>query len=347
MSEDVSRGARVGVVIPAYNEVLALPGVLRRIPDFVHVVYVIDDGSSDGTANAARGVGDSRVRVVPHGRNLGLGAAMRTGYQAALRDRCNIIVKLDGDAQMDPGELDRVVDPIRLGLAEYVKGNRFRYGSRLGGMPSTRRFGNVMLSFLTKVASGYWHIFDSQCGFTAVLAHTLEAAGIEGIPDDYFFENDMLIRLSRVGARVVDVPVNVTYGEEISDIRIWRIVWSFPMRLALAWGKRVVRQHLLWDFGAIGALGLVGAPCAAFGVLFGVGSWLMSISTGRPATTGTVMVAVLPIVLGVQMLLQALLIEVEQSPGSSETEEFARILSRALNRGSDSIQVEDSGRGAA
>ena len=330
----VTRGTRIGVVVPALNEARELPRVLRAIPASVSAVYVVDDGSTDDTYSAARSVPDPRIRVLRHERNGGLGTAMRTGYRASIDDGCDVIVKLDADGQMDPAEIERLVLPISLGLAEYVKGNRFRHAARLGDMPGTRRFGNVMLSLLTKVASGYWHVFDSQCGFTAVLAHTLEAAGIDGIADDYFFENDMLVRLSGVGARVVDVPVTVTYADEVSHIRIWRIVASFPLRLAMGWGRRVLRQHVLWDFGAVGALGLIGLPCVIFGVVFGAYHWVSSILENRPASTGTVMIAVLPIVVGVQMLLQALLIEVENSPGASETKEFARILSRTPVGGS-------------
>jgi hypothetical protein len=210
-------------------------------------------------------------------------------------------------------------------MAEYVKGNRFRRTGRPSSMPRRRWFGNVVMSFLTKVASGYWHVFDPQCGFIAITAATLRRLKLEGIARDYFFENDMLIRLNVIDARVVDVDTSSLYGDETSTLRIGRVGWTFPPRLLRGFLWRFTRRHLMNDFGLIGFLAIAGTLFTLFGTLFGFYHWVQSADSGIPATTGTVMIAVVPLILGLQMLLQALSLEVQSSPGASETRKYARI----------------------
>jgi uncharacterized membrane protein len=249
---------------------------------------------------------------------------MRTGYEAALRDDCDVIVKMDADGQMEVSELPILLRPIRLGLADYVKGNRFRFTGRPVGMPGRRWFGNVALSFLTKIASGYWHVFDPQCGFTAITAPTLVRLRLDALARDYFFENDMLIRLNVVDARVVDVSTAALYADEASGIRIGRIAVIFPLRLARGFGWRFVKRHLINDFGPVAMLSLIGLVLAVFGAVFGIYHWIESADTSTPATAGTVMLAVVPVILGVQMLLQALVLEVQSSAGAEETRTVSR-----------------------
>jgi dolichol-phosphate mannosyltransferase len=307
----------VGVVLPAYNEAAHISGVLAALPPWVSAAYVVDDASTDGTADAARRAGDPRVKVMSHDRNRGVGAATITGYRAGIEDGCDILVKLDADGQMDPDEMAHLVEPLLDGKADYAKGNRFYAINRNRSMPGPRRYGGSLLSFLTKVASGYWHVFDSQCGFTAVRSSFLATVDLDRVAKDYFFENDMLIWLNMASARVVDVPTATRYGEEVSDVRIGRIAVSFPPRLLRGWVFRVWRKYMVMDFGAIGALGLMGTLLVLFGVVFGAWRWWLSLATGRVASTGTVMVAVLPLIVGVQLLLQAFAIEVQESPGAA------------------------------
>ncbi len=318
------KSLRLCVVLPAYNEARALGTVVARIPDRVTGIIIVDDASSDETLAVAESLSDPRVTVLHHETNRGVGGAMVTGYRAALGAGYDVVVKMDADDQMDVDDLPAVLEPIELGMAEYTKGNRFRRTGRPKGMPRFRWFGSVMLSFLTKVASGYWHVFDPQCGFTAISAPALAGLKLDGIACDYFFENDMLIRLNVIDARVVDVSTTALYGDESSTLRIGHIAWSFPLRLVRGFAWRFVKRHVVNDFGLIAMLSFAGAFLFLFGLIFGVYRWIDSAVTGQVATAGTVMIAVVPIILGAQMLLQALALEVQGSAGAEETRALSR-----------------------
>ena len=323
-SDDERKRLRCCVVLPAYNEARALAAVVARIPAWVTGIIVVDDASTDDTLTVAQSLTDPRLAVLHHDDNRGVGGAMVTGFRAALDGGYDVVIKMDADDQMDAGELPALVRPIELGMAEYVKGNRFRRTGRPPSMPGSRWFGNVVLSFLTKVASGYWHVFDPQCGFLAITTPTLRRLKFDGIARDYFFENDMLIRLNVIDARVVDVDTSALYGEEVSQVSIGCVSWSFPLRLARGFFWRFVKRHVVNDFGLIALLTSLGGVLLLFGVVFGAYHWVESAVTARAATAGTVMIAVVPIVLGAQMLLQALMLEVQSSAGGSETREYAR-----------------------
>jgi len=319
----------LAVVIPAYNEAAHIAAVLANVPPRVSRVVVVDDASTDDTARVAEGCGDARVRVVRHERNAGVGAAMKTGYRAAIAEGFDLVAKMDADGQMRSEELGRLVEPFDLGLAEYVKGNRFYFRNATIGMPATRTFGNSVLSFLTKLASGYWHVLDSQCGFTVASVPFLKLIDLDQVADDYFFENDMLIRMNSLNARVVDVPVSTVYGSEVSHVNVTRVALGFPPRLLAAGLRRFWRKNLVTDLGPVGSLTVVGSLLAAFGAVFGAYHWWLSVASGAVATTGTVMVAVLPLILGLQLLIQAFSMSVAASPGAAETAYFVRRLIRS------------------
>jgi dolichol-phosphate mannosyltransferase len=326
LEEGAATDLSVGVVVPAYNEAAHISDVIASIPRWVSRIYVVDDASTDGTSDAARAAGDPRVTVISHDENRGVGGAMITGYKAGVADGQDILVKLDADGQMDCEEMEHLVEPLAAGKADYAKGNRFYAVNRNRAMPGLRRFGSAGLSFLTKLSSGYWHVFDSQCGFTAVRTGFLGLIDLDRVATDYFFENDMLIWLNTVNARVVDVPTSTRYGDEVSQVRIHRVAFSFPPRLIGGWWLRVWRKYLVMDFGAIGALGSSGTLLILFGLVFGAYHWWLSDVTRRPASTGTVMIAVLPVIVGVQLLLQAFAIEVHDSPGAAATRELVHDL---------------------
>ena len=313
---------KICVILPAHNEAEYIGDVIRGLPQWVNAVVVVDDVSTDDTIAVVEALHDPRVTLVRHAVNTGVGGAMVSGYKAALELDCDILVKMDADGQMDTADLPRLVRPLVNGHAEYAKGNRFYVINANRTMPRMRKLGSVILTFMTKMASGYWHVFDSQCGFTAVRTHLLKMIDLDAIARDYFFENDMLIWLNTVDARVVDVPIKTVYGDEVSDVRIGRVMRSFPPRLLRGWGFRVARKYLLMDFGAIGALGLVGTAFTLFGAIYGAYRLVRSNITGIPTTTGTVMFAVLPLIVGIQCLLQTFLMEVGASPGAEETRRY-------------------------
>ena len=211
-----SPSLRVTVVIPAHNESRHIGGVLAAIPSRVSDVIVIDDASTDDTADIVRRCPDPRVILVRHERNLGVGAAMVSGYRRALEQGAEVVVKVDGDGQMHPAQIPALLAPIVDGRADYTKGARFYEWDSLRAMPRWRFIGNLGLSFLTKAVSGYWNLMDPANGFTAIHHAVLERLPLSRLAADYFFETDMLIHLYRVQAVVVDVPMPASYGDEES-----------------------------------------------------------------------------------------------------------------------------------
>jgi glycosyltransferase involved in cell wall biosynthesis len=258
------RDASVGVVVPAFNEGPFIGTVLDTMPEFVDRVYAVDDCSTDETwaeiesrvtpeliAEPIPDGGSSNPsNVVPirHRTNRGRGAAVKTGYQRAMEDDLDIVVVMDGDAQMDPNQLDRLLDPVVSGRADYAKGNRLARPRDWRGMSNWRLFGNVMLTLLTNVASGYWGLRDSQNGYTAISAEMLEQLDIEALYDDYGFLNDMLVTLNMHHARVYDVEMPAVYGDERSGIRYGTFIPSLSLLLFRGFLRRLKHEHLEQPF---------------------------------------------------------------------------------------------------
>lgn len=295
---------RIAVVVPCYKVTKHVVSVLARIGPEVERIYAVDDACPDKSGDFIESnCSDPRVTVIRHEVNKGVGGAVISGYRAALADEMDIVVKIDGDGQMAPELLPLFVQPIIAGEADYTKGNRFFSGSAIREMPAIRLFGNAALSFLTKLSSGYWSIFDPTNGYTAIHARAIAAMELDRLAERYFFESDMLIRLGDLRAVVVDIPMKAVYADEESGLRISNTIWSFLGRHLLATLKRIVYFYFLRDF-SIASLNLVFGVCLLFfGVIFGAVEWVASSSSGVPATTGTVMLSVLPIISGLQMLL--------------------------------------------
>src|SRR5436190_5682380 len=233
---------RVAVVVPADDEEKLIAETIRSIPAFVDRVYVVDDGSRDGTVATARAAGDARVEVVEHERNLGVGAAILTGYRRALEERVDVTAVMAADAQMDPADLKKLVQPVAEGDVDYAKANRLFTGQAWEVIPRYRYLGNAMLSLLTKIASGYWHVADSQSGYTAVSLEYLELLDLDRIYPRYGFPNDMLVHLNVWNARVRDYPSRPIYGVgERSGIRLRKVVPSISWLLmkGFFWRMRV------------------------------------------------------------------------------------------------------------
>lgn len=309
-------GPTLAVVIPAFRTERHIRGVLTTIPPEISLVVVVDDRSPDGTGGIVEELqrSDDRIVLHRHEHNQGVGGAVTSGYRIALEHGARIIVKMDGDGQMDPGHLGRLVDPIVRGRADYTKGNRFLHAAELGSMPPARRIGNLALSFLTKIASGYWNVFDPTNGYTAIHAEALAAIDTARLGKRYFFETSMLIELGVAGAVVQDVAIPARYGDERSSLSITKTLWEFPPKLVRGCLRRTWSQHFLRDFTALALLLSAGLVMVAAGSAWGVAWWWRSWRTGIPASTGTVMLAVLPLILGVQCLLQALVLDLQAVP---------------------------------
>jgi dolichol-phosphate mannosyltransferase len=308
------RDTRVHVVIPAYNVAAHIGSVLRGLPDFVDTVTVVDDGSADGTAETALKADDARVTVLQSPINEGVGAAMARGFKHALGQGAGIIVKMDGDGQMDPADLPRLLEPIVEGRCEYAKGNRFLMSRELDIMPRARLAGNFVLTFLTKLASGYWNVFDPQNGYVAITSGALGLLDLDRLSRRYFFENDMLINLNIFDARVRDVAMVSRYGAERSSMRLGRILCSFPYHLLRGYWYRFYRKHVLRDFSPVALFMLTGLPLLAWGTGFGAYTWAQSWLHNQFASTGTVMLSVLPFLVGFELVLQALVLEIRDTP---------------------------------
>jgi glycosyltransferase involved in cell wall biosynthesis len=239
------RGQRIAVVIPAFNEVEKIARTIRSVPGYVDHVLVIDDASSDGTGRQARRSQRRGLEVISHPRNRGVGAAIATGYSRALALAADVTAVMAGDSQMDPADLSALLATVVEGEADYAKGNRFLWPDGWRQMPLSRLCGNIVLSYLTRLASGYAHLFDSQCGYTAANRLALATIAEGPVFARYGYPNDLLVRLARAEVRVRDVPVRPVYGPDWrSGIRIHRVVLPLARLLGLAITQRLMRPLL-------------------------------------------------------------------------------------------------------
>jgi len=302
------------VVIPAYGEAARVADVVRGLPAWVDQIIVVDDASTDGTAEAAESVKDARLLVLRHEQNQGVGGATMTGFNKACERGADVLVKMDGDGQMDPAALPALLEPIRRGEADYTKGNRFLHGRQLQQMPLRRRLGNIALSFMAKLASGYWNIFDPANGYVAIHATVWPLLDQQRLARRFFFENSLLLELGLARAVVRDVYLPARYKEKTSHLSESRAAVEFPPMLVSGFLRRVWLQYFVRDFNAVSLFLIAGSLSSGFGVLWGAYHWRASALAGRVTPTGTVMIAVLPLMLGLQLLLQALVMDVQSVP---------------------------------
>lgn len=307
----------MAIVVPAYRVAPQLGRVLSGIPPWVRHVIVVDDASDDASAEIARSCGDARVELVRRDHNGGVGAAMKLGYTRALALGAQIVVKMDGDDQMDPAQLGALIAPILRGQADYAKGNRFASRRAISAMPTARRLGNLALSFMAKLASGYWNVFDPTNGYTAIRREALEALDLDGVADRYFFEISMLVELNVTSAAVRDVFMPARYGDERSSMSLPKIALSFPFELTRAAVHRIWARYFVRDFSAVSLFLVTGVPLVLVGASLGAGYWARSIERGVPTTAGQVMLAAFPLIVGFMLLLQSLVLDVASVPQSS------------------------------
>lgn len=307
------QGLKVCVVVPAYNEEKLIAQTIRATPEFVDHIVVIDDCSTDATSQRARETGDARLTVIRHEVNTGVGGAICDGHREALRLGCDVSVVMAGDAQMDPAYLPALLAPIVDGTALFTKANRFYSGDSYRGMPPYRIFGNIVLSFMTKLASGYWHLFDPQNGYTAIHRTALERLDLNQVAKDYSFENDLLINLNILRVPACDVPIPAVYGEEMSTMRMRKVIPALLRQLTRGLFRRILLKYVVFSFSPIALLLLAGMALIGFGTL--VGAWVVVETLGPPvASTASVLLAALPFLTGVHFLVGALTLDIQESP---------------------------------
>jgi glycosyltransferase involved in cell wall biosynthesis len=309
----VFEGKRVGVVVPAYDEEVLIGATLGGIPPLVDRIIVVDDGSSDRTAERAREGGDPRVEVISHERRSGVGAATLTGYARAIEDRMDVVVVMNGDNQMDPEDLPTLVAPVARGELDYAKANRLATGQAWQLIPKTRFFGNAILSMLTKVASGYWHVADSQSGYTAVSRELLERLDLDHIYTNYGFPNDMLVHLNVWNARVRDFPSRPIYGVgERSNMRYRHVVPRIAWLLVRGFFWRLWEKYVKRDFHPLVFFYVMGFIATLAGVLLGLVVVGYRIA-GYSIPIATVVLVALLVISGLQFTLFAMWFDMESN----------------------------------
>lgn len=307
--------SKIAVVIPCFRVKNHIGSVIDAMPDFVSRIYCIDDACPDGSGNYIRKeIKDSRVQLLTHEYNQGVGGAVVTGYKKALEDGAEIIIKIDGDGQMDPALIENFAHPIIAGACDYTKGNRFYRIEDVRSMPGVRLFGNAVLSFMTKLSSGYWNLFDPTNGYTAIHARALQNLPLDKLDRRYFFESDMLFRLNTIRAVVQDIPMRAIYGEQRSNLKIGGILAPFLAGHARNLGKRIFYNYFLRDFSVASIELVLGIILFLFGLIFGVAQWTHSAASETAASAGTVMLSALPVILGVQFLLSFLQYDIQSVP---------------------------------
>jgi glycosyltransferase involved in cell wall biosynthesis len=309
----VYKGSVISIAVPAHNEEAHIARVIETMPPFVDHIVVVDDASADATSEKAKAVGDRRVQVIRHERNLGVGGAIVTAHRRGLDLGCDISVVMAGDGQMDPDYLPSLLDPIVEHGYGFAKANRFFSMDSFRGMPRQRVFGNIVLSFLTKMASGYWHLFDPQNGYTAISRSALERLSLDRLSTTYEFENDLLINLNILDIRALDVPIPAVYGDERSGIKLRRVVPDISRLLMRGFFRRLVLKYVIRSFSPVALFFFVGLALVTWSVVFGL--WVVLQTIGPDAaSTGTVILSVVPFVVGVQLLISAIVLDIQETP---------------------------------
>ena len=302
------------VVIPCYNVADHIREVILTLPSGLDHIIVVDDACPQHSGKIVEEIADDRIHLLYHEKNQGVGGAVLTGYQKALDLGCDIVVKMDGDGQMDPACLEDLIEPLVRDEADYTKGNRFHDFQALRSMPKIRLIANNIMSFSAKVFSGYWNIMDPANGYTAIHRRALEKLDLRKIARRYFFETDMLHHLYLINAAVQDIPMPAQYGDEKSSFTAREALFQFPPRLFYGLIKRIFLRYFIYDFNMASVYILLGLPLFLWGLIFGIVEWVDSYVTGAGKPAGTVMLAALPLIISFEMLLQAISIDIQLVP---------------------------------
>jgi glycosyltransferase involved in cell wall biosynthesis len=314
--QNLNSNVSIAVVIPTYKANLHLRQVISGLPQMVNHIIVVDDKCPQNSGEIAVEMGkeDNRIIVVKHQVNQGVGGAVVTGYKKALELECDIIIKMDADDQMDPAYLPDLIKPVAQGKAGYAKGNRFVDFTALRSMPRFRLIGNSALSFMVKACSGYWNMMDPTNGYTAISKDVLKKINLDKLAKRYFFESDMLIRLNIYNTVVKDVPIPARYGNEESSLSIRNTMLRFPFLLTKGLIKRFVLKYLIYDFNMASIYTLVGMPMLLWGLFYGLYKWIENTIDQVATPTGTIMLSVLPLILGAQFVIAAINIDINSTP---------------------------------
>jgi len=307
-------GKKLAVVIPAYNVAGSIGSLVKRIPPYVDWIIIVNDASTDSPEETIFQISDPRVVLLNHDINVGVGGAMVTGYRKALELKADLIAKIDADGQMPPEYLDRFAKIAIIHKCDYIKANRFGHLKSLSAMPKIRLFGSLILTFLTKFASGYWNVFDPQNGYVMITRNTLKRLDLARIDKGYFFENSMLINLNIIRARIGELYLPAHYGQEKSHMKISKIIGTFPVKLFKGFLYRVYQKYIFRSLSPFAIYLLFGILSISWGCIWGGIAWCKSFVTQIPATTGTVTLALLPLLLGWVAILHAIALDV-QDPG--------------------------------
>jgi glycosyltransferase involved in cell wall biosynthesis len=311
----VIEGKKLGVVVPAYQEEQLLQSTLGGIPDYVDRIYVVDDGSPDGTVERARAAanGDERISVIARDRNGGVGAAVVTGYRQALEDGIDVAVVMNADNQMDPEDLEQLVTPVARGEVDYAKANRLFTGQAWQLIPHSRYLGNAVLSLWTKIASGYWHVADAQSGYTAVSGRMLGLLDLDHLYPRYGFPNDMLVHLNIWNAKVRDVPSRPIYGVgERSGMRMWKVIPTIWWLLIKRFWWRLWQKYVIRDFHPLVFFYVFGLLSLVFGLGLGIYQIVIK-AMGYAATAGVVVLVALLLLFGLLFTLFAMWFDMESN----------------------------------
>jgi glycosyltransferase involved in cell wall biosynthesis len=316
---------QVAVVIPCYRVTRHILGVISAIGPEVARIYAVDDKCPDSSGQFIQAnCSDPRVQVIFHEQNQGVGGAVMSGYRAAIADGMAIMVKVDGDGQMDPALIPDFIAPILNGEADYTKGNRFFDLEQISAMPPVRLFGNAVLSLMTKLSSGYWDLFDPTNGYTAIHADAARHLPFGKISQRYFFETDMLFRLNTINAAVVDVPMDAHYGDEVSNLKISKIVTEFLAKHVRNFCKRVFYNYYLRNMSLASIELPLGLLMLLGGGIYGAVHWIESARAGLATAPGTVMLSALPVLMGTQLVLAFLAHDIASVPRRAIHRPFRR-----------------------
>lgn len=301
--DNVGQELRTAAVIPCFKVARQIKEVITTLPPQIDLIIVVDDFCPEGSGNVALEVNDDRVVVVRHAKNLGVGGAMKSGYLKALEMKAHLVLKIDGDGQMDPSQINNLLMPILTNSADYSKGNRFYSLQTVNNMPKIRLIGNVILSFLSKISTGFYHIFDPNNGFTSITSETLELIELNSVDDRYFFESDMLYQVNAIGKRAQDVPMKAIYGDEISNLHVGHSIFYFLYRHIKNFFKRIALTYFIRDFNLASIQLMIGLIVGVWGTFIGLSTWITSKNSGVPSQPGTIVLVAILCITSLQLLL--------------------------------------------